>query len=776
VSVYTPAFKPFAHQQEALDKSDGAEAFAYLMQMRTGKTKTTIDDYGRLELAGKVRNFGLIAPGGVYKTWKGALEEHLSADLKSRLLIAVWQSGMGAKDMRRFQALMDAAKDPAGPPVALLMNVEALSSVKAAQTAMLDFLAADKNYLAVDECFSPDTEILTPDGPVPIFLLEPGQKVVGSFGPVKIKRILVNTSVKSCFLKLSNGTIIKTTPDHPFFTSEGWVSASNLKGKYVCDREMSDLRNRIFGASKAKQKILQHILFSEMADATARNSGENLHGSTLQKDVFGTKRETTGSSFLEQRDSYATGVCCEIERNSQSHEPQVQRYRREWEAAYETASKFACGSWPGMDPGICNRVGEEASRLSHLLQSGPWKSKLETGSGVRRIQPQQLQGESTCPEERTEDCGVWVEDCEIVEFESPRAFFNLELDGTPHFFAGGVLVHNCTIIKNPSSQRTKFINGKLKPLANYRRILSGLPTPKDPLDLYGQFEFLDWRILGHRSYYSFRARYAIMHNLIVGGRSVPVVKGYRDLDDLSRRILDHSSRVLLSDCYDLPPKSYSFREVEMTPEQKRLYAEMKQFATTQLASGEHVTASIVIAQIIRLHQILCGHTMDEDGTFHEIAENRTSALLDLLEEFDGKAIIWCSYGHDIAKVAAALEKRYGEGSVARFWGGNTKTREAEEKNFLQLPSCRFMVATAAAGGRGRTWTNSSLVVYYSNSADLEHRLQSEERPQAVGKVDPVAYVDLIVRDTVEEKMISALRAKMNMATAITADGYKDWIV
>ena len=144
--------------------------------------------------------------------------------------------------------------------------------------------------------------------------------------------------------------------------------------------------------------------------------------------------------------------------------------------------------------------------------------------------------------------------------------------------------------------------------------------------------------------------------------------------------------------------------------------------------------------------------------------------------------MWCSYDADIQKVAKALEKKYGAGrpneftAVARFWGGNRNSREDEEKKFLNDPRCRFMVATAAAGGRGRTWTVADLVVYYSNTDDLEHRSQSEERPQGVGKTKSVLYADLRVPGTVDDRIVANLRKKINMAASINGDNWREWLV
>jgi SNF2 family DNA or RNA helicase len=338
------------------------------------------------------------------------------------------------------------------------------------------------------------------------------------------------------------------------------------------------------------------------------------------------------------------------------------------------------------------------------------------------------------------------------------------------------VVDESTTIKNPTSKRTKFVARRLGGVLRYRRILSGLIAPQSPLDVYSQFDFLRPGLLGFTNFWSFRARYAVVIKQFFGGRSFDQIVGYRDEDELAERIRPHSYRVRLEDCYDVPEKVYQLREVRLTDEQARIYREMRDYATTKLASEAHVTATQVMVQMQRLHQILCGHVVDEQGVLHDVPEARTAELLTLLGEYAGKAIIWCAYDHSIRHVAKVLEEEYGKGSVARFWGGNKPTREAEERMFLNDDKCRFMVATAAAGGRGRTWTVADLVVYHSSTPNLEHRAQSEERAQGVDKSRPVLYVDLVAPGTVEMRYLKALRKKIDLAATINGDAWREWIV
>jgi hypothetical protein len=529
--TYQTKLPPYDHQARALQAMEGRDLFALLMAMRTGKTKVTLDDYGRLELAGKARDFLLLAPAGVYRTWQEAIRVHASDDLQARLWPYLWESGQNSKAHKNLRSAFMANTDR---PRMLLMNIEAISSVQGARDMALQFVQQRRNvYQAVDES---------------------------------------------------------------------------------------------------------------------------------------------------------------------------------------------------------------------------------------------------------------------------------------------------VVIKNWESTRTAFVVNKLAPHYAYKRILTGLPTPKDPLDLFGQFWYLNPAILGYYNWVAFRAQYAKVANICmlktaelqarlrsgIGGDrielpglgrmsvndlgrehliaelqrreiwfpTIPQIRGYKNEDELRDKIALYTFRCRLEDCYDMPASVYMRREVTLTTEQRRIYDEMKTFSTAQLNAQDFVTATQVIVQMLKLHQILCGHVVDENGNAHEIETNRTKELIAAIEELEEteKVIVWCIYDADIQRVVAALRAQYGEASVARFWGGNRKTREEEEHKFKTDPTVRFMVATQSAGGRGRTWDMANTVIYYSNSDNLDFRSQSEERPKAMGKRIPIAYIDLVAAGTVDEKFITSLRRKINMASAITGDNYMEWLI
>jgi len=336
-------------------------------------------------------------------------------------------------------------------------------------------------------------------------------------------------------------------------------------------------------------------------------------------------------------------------------------------------------------------------------------------------------------------------------------------------------IDESTTIKNPAAKRTKNIVS-LRPLTKYRRILTGSPVTKSPLDLFSQCYFLDPFLLDQSSYYVFRTRYAVCRKINVSGRSVEIVVGYRNLGELSEKLKEFSYRVLKDDCLDLPKKTFIRRTVELTDEQKKLYKQMKQEAIAFL-NGKMVTSATVITQLMRLHQITCGHFTSNDGTVQDVKSNRIGQLMDVLEEMEGKAVIWAHYRYDIKKIVEAISKKYGENAVVTYYGDTSTDDRQKAIKKIQDPESpvRFIVGTPQTGGYGITLTGASTMIYYSNGYDLEKRMQSEARIDRIGQEKPMTYIDLIAEDTVDTKIVTSLRNKVNIASEIMGEDLKAWI-
>jgi SNF2 family DNA or RNA helicase len=336
-------------------------------------------------------------------------------------------------------------------------------------------------------------------------------------------------------------------------------------------------------------------------------------------------------------------------------------------------------------------------------------------------------------------------------------------------------IDESTTIKNPGAIRTKTIID-LGHNTKYKRILTGSPVTKSPLDLFTQCAFLDPWLLDHQSYYSFKTRYAITKQINVSGRMVQIVVGYRNLGELSEKIKPFSHRVLKDDCLDLPPKTYMKRTIQLSEEQSKVYKQMKEIALATL-NGKLTTTHNVITQLMRLHQITCGHFKSDDGTTQTLKSNRLDELMDVLSEMEGKAVIWAHYRYDIKVIVEAIKKEYGDKSVVTYYGDTSTDDRQKAIKLIQDPKSevRFIVGTPQTGGYGITLTGASTMIYYSNGYDLEKRQQSEARIDRIGQEKPMTYIDIIAEGTVDEKIVKALRTKVNIATEIMGEELKDWI-
>ncbi len=340
-----------------------------------------------------------------------------------------------------------------------------------------------------------------------------------------------------------------------------------------------------------------------------------------------------------------------------------------------------------------------------------------------------------------------------------------------------MIVDESTTIKNPQAKRTKNILSLARE-AKYRRILTGSPVTQSPMDLWAQMDFLDPEILGQQSYYAFRTRYAVVitANAAGGTHKYQKIVKFKNLAQLGQLVSPHSYRILKKDCLDLPEKTFTKREIELTDEQKTAYTEMKANAMTIL-KGESLTAVNVLTQLMRLHQITCGHMKTDGGDTLNLKNNRLDELMQILAETSGKAIIWANYIHDILNIEAAIKKEYGPTSYCTYYGA-TKAEDRQRCIYdfqNKINDCRFFIGNTQTGGYGITLTAASTVIYYSNNYDLEKRIQSEDRAHRIGQKNPVLYIDLVSKGTVDEKIIKSLRNKVNIAREISGEELSKWI-
>jgi SNF2 family DNA or RNA helicase len=259
-------------------------------------------------------------------------------------------------------------------------------------------------------------------------------------------------------------------------------------------------------------------------------------------------------------------------------------------------------------------------------------------------------------------------------------------------------------------------------------------------------------------------------------------KRYQNLDELKAKIAPHSYRITKAECLDLPPKVYERRYVELNAEQRVLYNKLKKEFVAEFGGGK-INAAMAMTRMMRLQQITGGfapvlNDVGETIATHPVGKTnpKINALLELLEETDGKVIIWARFRKELELIAVALREEYGTKSAVEYHGGvSDKDRQSAVFTFQREHDPRFFVGQPHSGGIGLTLTAASTVVYFSNDFSLETRLQSEDRAHRIGQQKSVTYIDIEAVDTLDKKVIDALRSKKDMADVITGDNPSQWI-
>lgn len=331
-------------------------------------------------------------------------------------------------------------------------------------------------------------------------------------------------------------------------------------------------------------------------------------------------------------------------------------------------------------------------------------------------------------------------------------------------------------IKTHSAARSKNVV-TVGRMCEYRRILSGTPMTKSPLDLFMQYEFLDPDIIGLGDYYAFRARYAVM-----GGYENRQIIGYENLDELIELVSPYTFQVRQGEVFDAK-KAYVVREVEMGDAQKAAYADLKKLSRIDNGGDLQLTVQNVLEKMLRMQEVTGGHvsyeyTIDQIEAMRERmgpakklprtyrvplpgANPKVREILECTEDYEGPTIIWCAFKDEIAATVVALREAYGEDQVVEYHGDvDEDQRDANVQRFMGRKA-RFFVGNAATGGMGLTLDVADNIFYFSNTFNYVDREQSEERGTAEGKT--MLIVDIVARGTVDDTILEANAQKKDVS-------------
>ena len=173
-----------------------------------------------------------------------------------------------------------------------------------------------------------------------------------------------------------------------------------------------------------------------------------------------------------------------------------------------------------------------------------------------------------------------------------------------------------------------------------------------------------------------------------------------------------------------------------------------------------------------------GFTKNDDGEIIGLHKSKLNALEEILDETDGKVIIWANYIYNIKQIIGFLEEKYGRDSVVSIFGEVTVSDRKKAVERIQTDDkTKFLVGNPTTGGFGLTLTACNTVIYYSNNYNLEVRKQSEDRAHRMGQKGSVVYIDIVARNTLDEAIMKALTNKGQIAAkTLGEEDLRDWLL
>jgi len=300
--------------------------------------------------------------------------------------------------------------------------------------------------------------------------------------------------------------------------------------------------------------------------------------------------------------------------------------------------------------------------------------------------------------------------------------------------------------------------------ARYRMLLTGTIITNKAIDVFSPYKFLNPAVFGN-SFYAFRNRY---FDMVGYGNHTPVLKTSM-AEELTRRIHSIAFRATKAECLDLPETMEIVRTVELEPQAKRLYQQLVRDSFAQIKSGE-ITAANVLTRLLRLSQLTGGFLRgDETDRVERVSSAKLDALSDIVDsaaQEGGKLVIIARFLPEIDAITEMLERK--SIGYSRITGA-VKDRDEQVRRFQADPDVAVFVGQIATAGLGITLTAADKMVFYSLDYSMSNFEQTKARIHRVGQRNPCTYIYLVAGNTVDAKVLKALRDKANLAKVLIDD-------
>lgn len=707
-------YKPFEHQRTTAEfLTLNKRAFCFNEQ-GTGKTGSAIWAADFLMQRGLVKRALVVCPVSIMDAaWR--------ADLFNFAMHRKVDIAHGAAAKRRKIIASDAEF--------VIINFDGLKVVEK------EIAEGGFDLIIVDECFVAGTEVHTPEGPKPIEILKSGDMVFTSSGVAPIKTATSRVPQALVEVKLSNGKIVRCTPEHPFFTDHGWLPAHSLAGRQLID--LSDMPYLLgvvqsaYGNVEIPQKEWhQHrdeLLAILRSEAVAPATSGTICGALSDTGAAGTGGCDPNRRTEVPRNATAPITHCQGERTQTSGT----WGERDRDVTFGDRHSAAVARGVGVE--LPSSVGETAAKLSYELQARLRLAAEQSGlGGGRELSPNRTwTGEGQ--EKNGEARGTWVDSVSYCERESLEPVYNIEVDGTPNYFVGdGYLVHNCSAYQNSQTARWKTLS-KLVTDDTWLWMMTGTPAAQGPDNAFGLAKLVN--PAGVPKFFGkFRDEVMIK---ITPFKWAPK----QNATETVHRVLQPAIRFTKDECLDLPDMVYVKRHVELTKQQQAFYDRIRKDRTMR-AAGEDVTAVNAAVLMTKLLQVSCGAAYtDDSNTLQFDISSRYKVLKEVIDETPNKVLVFVPFQNTIESLTAKL---VGDGITAEIISGSVKVGDRTDifRRFQTATDPKVLVIQPQAAAHGVTLTAADTVVWWGPTSSLETYAQANARIHRSGQVNKCTIVQL----------------------------------
>lgn len=431
-------------------------------------------------------------------------------------------------------------------------------------------------------------------------------------------------------------------------------------------------------------------------------------------------------------------------------------------AALTSQPEWPAGLIPHQSNALGKAWGKPAFFFAHDMGSGKSRTWLELVRALHlagAIDEAWMICPNTLIDNWHEQIGLWAKDMKpiikvygVLSLSAGRLPLELVQRSHPRLIVG---VDESQRIKNAAAKRSKVMQ-QIGKNCGFRTCMTGTNITKGIEDLYSQYNFLDPDILGYNSFYSFRNRYCTM-----GGFENKQIVGYQNIAELMKLIGPYTDIVV--DPVKLPPQTPEVRNVDLSPEQKRLLAELKSQMMTEMA-GVKLTVDNALTYYTRGAQILGGFfPLEKGGVVRLPNNNKLDELIEIVEGTSQKVVIFCKF---VAEADMVQETLNAKGIGCLRIKAKDPTLQDQVTAFQENDTDQCIVTTYASGALGFTLTRGKILVGYSGTFNFEEDVQARKRIHRIGQEDQTKYIRLLSKSKLDHAIKAIADRKQDLASFV----------